>query len=137
MSKHRLLLIFLIVLSLIPASGALAQTSPEEVYCGQLSADDCAILQANAEAVYTAFAYATDLSFAIEMGDEELLTFSLASQGAIDQGSEAVTAVFDEIWNTTLGEMRALIRDGEFLNRGLSLTERTLRAPAADHVFQI
>jgi hypothetical protein len=124
-----------LLLALLPLSGALAQYQ-DGPYCGTLSAEDCEILEANWEAVYTAFAYDMDAQFVIEIENEGTFSFDLTSQGALSQGAEEIDAVMDDIWNTTLGELRDLIREDEFLNRGLSLTERILRAPLADLSFQ-
>lgn len=126
--------IVLLILGALPVGAA-----DEDVFCGDLPEADCNLLRASAAAMQTLDTVAYDMVFSFNgiVVDGEAVNFSFTSDGTLISGREAIRAVEEEILDTTIRQMLELIDKGQFLTRGLELTERVLRAPAADMNFTV
>jgi hypothetical protein len=124
------LMMLMALLAALPAR--MTAAGSDTVYCGDLAADDCALLveaQAKMDALESIVFDAT-FGFDVVSGDMPLMSAAFSASGALASGVEAIDAVKNEILDLRVRDVLALVEDPEALVAALlDYAERILTAP--------
>ncbi len=136
--KKSLLLVLALLIALIPAGGVLAQKD-KEPFCGDLPAEDCDLLKANRAAMNDLWSVTYDLGMNVDITiDEESMAFELVSGGAIAYDKAALDTIAEEVLDTTIGDILALLKEPEALiDTVADYTERGILAPEGEVNFEL